>query len=67
MVVLNTLSKIADKAMMEDGKEEYTRELLPQQLGIGVKFAAELLATGIRMIPHITPENILVIIDLKNA
>ena len=41
VVVPNTLSKVADKAMMEDCKEEYTRELMSQQLGVGViKFAA---------------------------
>ena len=30
VIVPNTLSKVANKAMMEDSKEEYTRELLLQ-------------------------------------
>jgi hypothetical protein len=63
----NTLSKVADKVMMEDAKEEHTRELLPHQLVVGVKFAAELLAMGIMMILRITPDSTLIIIDLKNA
>jgi len=62
-----TLSKVADKAMMEDSKEECTREMLPHQLGVGVKLSAELLVMGIRMILHVTPNNILISIDLKNA
>jgi hypothetical protein len=53
--------------MMEDCKEEYTRELLQKQLRVRVKFAAELLAMGIIMILHVTPSNILISIDLKNA
>ena len=40
----NTLSQIADTAMLHEYKEDYKRELLPQQLGVGAKFAAELLA-----------------------
>jgi hypothetical protein len=44
VVVPNTLSKIADTAMMEECKEKYTRDLMPQQLMEGVEFAAELLA-----------------------
>ena len=67
LVVPNTLSKVADKTMMEDTKEEYTRELLPQHFGVGVEFAAELLAMGIKMILHVTPDNIVISIDLKNA
>jgi len=30
VVMPNTISKIADKAMMEEYKEDYTRELLPR-------------------------------------
>jgi hypothetical protein len=67
VAVPNTLSKIADKAMMEECKEEYIRDLLPQQLGVGVKFAAELLAMGIRMTLHGKPDGILITIDMENA
>ena len=42
-------------------------ELLPRHLGVGVKFAAELLALGIRMTLHIRPGHILVSINIKNA
>jgi hypothetical protein len=34
---------------------------------MGVKFAAELLAMGIKMTLHIRPDHILIIIDLKIA
>ena len=33
--------------MMEECKEDYARDRLPEQLGVGVKFAAELLAMEI--------------------
>jgi hypothetical protein len=67
VVVPNTLSIIADKVMMQKCKEEYTRDLISQQLGVGVKFAAEMLAMGMRMTLHVRPDNILINIDLKNA
>ena len=67
VVMPNTFSKITKKAMMEDCKEDYARDLLPQQLGVGVKFAAELLAMGIRMTLHVKPYIILMSIDLRNA
>jgi hypothetical protein len=41
--------------------------MLPQQLGVGVKLAAELLRMGIRMTLHVIPYNILINIDLRNA
>jgi hypothetical protein len=63
----NTLSKVTDKAMMEDSKEEYIHEMLPHLLVVGVKLSAELLVMGIRMILYVTPNNILISIDLKNA
>ena len=53
--------------MMEECKEEYTRDLLPKQLGVGLKFAAKLLAMGIRMALHVKMDNILISIDMKNA
>jgi hypothetical protein len=67
VVMPNTITKVTDKAMLEKYHEEYTRELLPQQLGVGVKFAAKLLAMGIKLTLHIRPDHILVSIDLKNA
>jgi hypothetical protein len=53
--------------MMHECKEEDTRDLLPQHLGVRIKFAAELLAMGIRMPLHARPDIILMNIDLKNA
>ena len=41
--------------------------MLPHQLGVDVKFAAELLAMGIRMTLHVRPDGILISIDLKIA
>ena len=66
-MVPNTQSKIADKTTIHECKQEYTRDMLRQQLGVGVKFAAELLAMVTRMTLHVTPDNILIIIDLKHA
>ncbi len=43
----NTLSKVGDKAVMEQCRAEYVKEMMPQQVGVGVKFAAELLAIGL--------------------
>jgi hypothetical protein len=67
VVMPNTISKVADKALLQECHEEYTRELLPHQLGVGVKFAAELMTMGIRMTLHIRPDHIMISIDLKNA
>jgi len=67
VVMPNTLNKITVKAMMEGCKEDYARDLLPHQLGVEVKFAAELQAMGIRMMLHARPDNILISIDLRNA
>ena len=49
----NTLAKVGDKAVLEQCQEEYVKEMMPQQVGVGVKFAAELLAMGLRMVLHL--------------
>ena len=67
VVIPNTISKIADKAMLQECQEDYMAELLPQKMGVGVKFAAELLAKGIRMTLHVKGDHILINIDLRNA
>jgi hypothetical protein len=61
------VSKVADRALLQECQEEYTRKILPQQLGVGVKFVAELLAMGIRITMHMRPDHILISIELKNA
>ncbi len=45
----NTLSKVGDKAMLIQCQAEYVKEMMPHEVGVGVKFAAELLAMGLRM------------------
>jgi hypothetical protein len=36
VVIPNTLGKVADKAILMECKEDYMRELLPQQVGVVV-------------------------------
>ncbi len=67
MGILKTLSKIANKAILRSFKADYVKELMPQQLGVGFKFAAELLVMGLRMTLHRNQEFTLVGIDLENA
>ena len=40
---------------------------MPQHVGVGVKFAAELLAMGLRMVLHLRGCFILISIDIINA
>jgi hypothetical protein len=63
----NTISKVADKAILQECRVEYTRELMSQKLGVSVKFAAELLAMSIIMTPHMRPDHIVFSLDMKNA
>ena len=46
VVVPNTLAKIADKAIIGEFGDTYREELMPQQVGVGVKYAAELLVNN---------------------
>ena len=39
----NTISKLEDKAVLEQYQEVHIKEMMPQRLGVRVKFAAELL------------------------
>ena len=53
---------------MAQYREVYIKEMMPQQLGVGVKFAAELLMVmGLRMTLHKRPEFIIVGVDISNA
>ncbi len=36
----NTLSKIVDKAILQPVQADYVKELIPHELGVGVKFGA---------------------------
>jgi len=65
--VPNTISKLEDKALLEQYQEVYRKEMMPQQLGVGVKFAAVLLVTGLRMTLHTKPDFIIVGVDISNA
>ena len=63
----NNMSKIEDMAVLHQTQADYTAEMMPQHLGVGVKFAAELLVMGIRMTLNKHRDYILVIIDFENA
>ena len=41
--------------------------MMPQQLRVGVKFAAELLVMGLRMIINMNKDFILISVDIVNA
>jgi hypothetical protein len=62
----NTFSKIEDKAVLQQTQRDYIAEMMPQQLGVGVKIATELLAMGIRMTLNLHRDHILVTIDFDN-
>jgi hypothetical protein len=63
----NTLAKAGDKAMLEQCQAEYVKEMMPHQVGVGVKLAAELLAMGLGMVLHLRGGFILINIDIVNA
>jgi len=52
---------------LEKCQAEYVKKMMPQQVGVGVKFAAELLAMGLRMVLHLRGRFILISIDIINA
>jgi hypothetical protein len=53
--------------MLEQCQAEYVRAMMPQQVGVGVKFAAELLAMGLRMTMKLNGRFIIITIDMVNA
>ena len=63
----NTLAKVGGKAMLEQYQTEYVKELMPQHVGVGFKFAADLLAMGLRMTLHLHRGFIIISIDMVNA
>ncbi len=63
----NTLAKVGDKAMLEQCQAEYVKQIKPQQVGVGVKFAAELLAMGLRMTMKLHRRFIIITIDMVIA
>ena len=65
--ILNTISKVGDKVMLQKFQADYIREMMPQQLGVGVKFAAELLVMGLRMIISLNKDFIIINVDIVNA
>ena len=67
MDIPNTISKIADNAIFLPFQEDCVKALMPKQLGVGVKIAADLLIMGLRMTLHTNPNIFLVGIDLENA
>ena len=65
--VPNTINKLEDKEVLPLFREVYIREMMPQHLGVGVKFAAELLVMGLRMTLHTRPDFIIVGVEISNA
>jgi hypothetical protein len=65
--VPNTTSKLDDKAVLAQYHEVYIKEMMPQHLWVGVKFAAELLIMGLWMTLHTRPDFIIVGVDISNA
>ncbi len=65
--VPNTLAKVGGIAMLEQCQAENVKEMMPQQVGVGVKFVAELIAMGLRMTLHLHNGFIIVNIDMINA
>ena len=53
--------------MLAQYQEVYIKEMMPQQLGVGVKFAVELLVMGLRMTLYKRPDFIIVGVDISNA
>ena len=65
--VPNTILMVADKAMVKEFEDVYKSELMPQHVGVGVKFDAGPLAMDMRMTLHVHDTFALIGIDLKNA
>jgi hypothetical protein len=65
--VPNTLSKIVDKAVLIQFQGDYSKALMPRQLVVGIKFAAELLIMDMRMTLHLHGDYGIINIDLRNA
>ena len=63
----NTFSKLEDKVILVQFQGEYIKEMMPHQLGVGVKFAAELLILGLRMTLHRQADFIIMGVDITNA
>jgi hypothetical protein len=53
--------------MIKEFEDTYKSILMPRQVGVGVKCAAEVLAMGLRMTLHVHDTFVLIIIDIKNA
>ncbi len=58
---------MGDKAVLEQCQAEYLNGMMPQEVGVGVKFAAELLAMGLRKVLYLRGGLILISIDIINA
>ena len=65
--IRNTIAKVGDKAVLMMFQKDYIQEMLPQQLGVGVKYAAELLVMGLRMTLHRNEDFIILNVDISNA
>ena len=61
------MAKVGDKAVLEHCQAEHVKKMMPQHVGVGVKFMAELLAMGLMMVLHLRGGFILLNIDITNA
>ncbi len=63
----NTIAKVEDKAVLLVFQKEYIQEMMPQRLGVGVKYAAELLVMSLKMTVHRNKDFIMLNMDIYNA
>ena len=64
----NTIAKLGDKAvMLLFQKEYYILEMMPEKLGVRVKYATELLVMSLRMTLHRNTDFIILSVDISNA
>ena len=59
--------RMFDKYVATKATEDYALHLLPTQLGVGLRGAAEILVWGIDMTMEQNPEIVVVKLDLQNA
>ena len=63
----NTLTKVGDKAVLMLFQKEYIQKMLPQQVGVGAKYAVELLVMGLRLTLHRNEDFIILSVEIPIA
>jgi len=67
MKIPNIIAKVGDKAVPMLFQKEYIQEMMPRHLGVGMKYATELLVMGLRMTMHRNEDFISLSVDITNA